>query len=95
MSQEEDNLVSNQVAFSSMLVSGNHVLVQGRLGFVATEVICMCVKSNTVAIDSKTTSSNLCCSDPDNGDKFEKDDESLQEAYEKMYTQWLKVFATN
>ena len=26
---------------------------------------------------------------------FEYDDECLQEAYEKMYTQWLKVFATN
>ena len=26
-SQEDDNMVSNQVAFSSTLVSGNHVLV--------------------------------------------------------------------
>ena len=25
----------------------------------------------------------------------EKDDESLQEAYERMYIQWLKVCATN
>ena len=26
---------------------------------------------------------------------LKKDDESLQEAYERMYTQWLKMYATN
>ena len=31
----------------------------------------------------------------DYGDDSKKDDESLQEVYEKMYTQWLKVYATN
>ena len=83
-SQEEDNMVSNQVTFFGMLVSGNRVLVQGRSGFVATEIVCMSVKSNIVAIDSKTTTSSLCESDSDNGDESINEDESLQEAYERM-----------
>ena len=37
----------------------------------------------------------MCDSDPDYEDESKKDDESLQEAYEKMYTQWLKVYGTN
>ena len=94
-SQEDGNLVSNQVAFSGTLVSGNRVLVQGRLGFVTTDYVCLSVKSDTIATNSKIASNSLCDSDLDCGDESEKDDESLQEAYEKMYTQWLKVCATN
>ena len=45
--------------------------------------------------DNKTSFSSLCDFDLDYRDKSEKDDESLHETYEKMYTQWLKVFATN
>ena len=94
-SQEVDNLVSNQVAFSGTLVSGNRLFMQGCLGSVATDFVCLFIKSDTVTTDSKAASSSLCDSDSDCGDKSEKDDESLQKAYEKMYTQWLKVYATN
>ena len=34
-------------------------------------------------------------SDSESEDEFENDDESLQKAYEKIYTQWLTVYATN
>ena len=37
----------------------------------------------------------MCHSDFDCEDEFEKDDESLQEAYEEMYTQWQKVCTSN
>ena len=37
----------------------------------------------------------MCDSDSDSGDKSKSDNESLQEAYEKMYSQWLKICATN
>ena len=94
-SQEEDNMVSNQVAFSSSLVSDNCVLVQGYSGFVATDTTSKYVKSNTFATNSKTITNSLCESNLDSGDESENDDDSLQEAYEKMYTQWLKVCATN
>ena len=77
------------------LVSSNRALVQGRSGFVATNNVSLSIKSDAVAIDNKITSSNLCNSDSENGDESRNDNESLQEAYEKMYTQWLKVSATN
>ena len=53
------------------------------------------MKSYTIAIDSKSTTSCEFYSDSDYGDESEKDDESLQAAYEKMYSQCLKVGATN
>ena len=62
-------------------------------GSVATDTISFSVKSGTVATDSKSASSSLCDSNLDCGDESEKDDE--KEEYEKMYTQWLKVCATN
>ena len=83
-------MVSKYVVFSGTLVFGNRVLVQGRSGSVTINIICLFVKSG-----NKITSNSLCDSDSDCGDEFEKEDESLQEAYEKMYTQWLKVCATN
>ena len=85
-SQEEYNMVSNQVVFPGMLVLGNRVLVQELLGSSATYIVCMSAKSDIVAIESKTAASCLCESDSNSGDEFEKDDESLQEAYEKMYS---------
>ena len=94
-SQKDDNMVSNQVAFSSTLVSSNRVLVQGCSGFVATDTVYMFVKLDTLATDSKTAANSLCGSASNSGDESENDDKSLQEAYEKMYTQWLKVCATN
>ena len=76
-SQEEYNMVNNQVAFSRMLVSGNCVLVQGCLVSVTIDVACMFVKSNTIATNNKTPANSLCGSDSDNGDESENDDESL------------------
>ena len=80
-------MVSNQVAFCGMLVSANYVLVQGRLGYVAIDIVCLSIKSDTVATDNITSSNSLHDFDSDCGDESEKDDESLQEAYEKIYTQ--------
>ena len=71
-------MVSNQVVFSGMLVLGNRVLVQGCSGSVATDVVCMSVKSDTVATGSKTTSNSLCGSNSDKGDESENDNKSLQ-----------------
>ena len=79
-------MVSNQVTFSGILVSGNRVLVQELSGSIATDTICLSAKSNTVATESKIAANSLCESDSDNGDESKKDDESLQEAYEKMYS---------
>ena len=94
-SHEEDNLVSYQVEFSGILDLGNHLFIQECSGAVAIDTTCLSMKSNTVAIDSKSATSSLCDSDSDCGDESEKDDEFLQEACEKMYTQQLKVCATN
>ena len=79
-------MVSNQVIFSGTLVSGNRVLMQGHLGFVATYVVCMPIKSDIVATYSKKTAISLCGSNSDSGDESKNDNESLQEAYKKMYT---------
>ena len=53
----------------------------------------MSIKLDTIATESKIVASSLCGSDSNSGDKSENNDESLQETYEKMYTQWLKVCA--
>ena len=76
-------MVSNQVAFLGSLVSDNRVLVQGHTKSVAIDVACKSIKSDTVAIDSKTTTNSLCGSDLDSEDESKNDDESLQEAYER------------
>ena len=94
-SQEEDNMVNNQVSFFGLLFSDNRVLVQGCTGFVAIDVVCNSAKPKTVATESKTTTNNLYGSDSESRDESENDNESLQEAYENMYTQWLNVYATN
>ena len=78
VSQEKDNMVSNQVAFSGSLVSNNYVLVQGRTESIATDVVCKFVKSDTIVTDSKTATSSLYGFDSDSGDKSENDDEYLQ-----------------
>ena len=93
-SQEEDDLVSNQIAFSGSLVSNNCVLMQGCAG-VVTESVCFSAKSGYVALENKSATNSDCGSEFDCGDESEKDDESLHEAYEKMYAQWLKVCASN
>ena len=69
-SQEDDNIVSNQVAFSHTLVLGNRVLVYGCSSSVAIDTVCMSIKSDIVATDSKTISNSLCGSDSDGGDEF-------------------------
>ena len=94
-SQEEDDMVSNLVAFSSNFVSSNRVLVQGHSRSVVTYVVYTSVKSYTVATKSKIIASSLCDSDSDNRDESENDNESLQEAYERMCSQWLRICATN
>ena len=77
---------SNLVAFSNNFVLGNRVLVQGRSGSVATDHVCMSIKSNIVATESKTTASSLCDSVLDSGDESKNGNESLQKTYEKMYS---------
>ena len=63
----------------------NRVLVQGRSGSVATDTVCMSIKLYTVAIESKTIT--LYGFDSESEDESKNDGESLQEAYENMYTQ--------
>ena len=69
--------------------------MQGHSGSVVIDIVCLSVKLDIVATDSKSASSSLYNSDSDYGDQFEKDNESLQEAYRNMYTQWMKVCVTN
>ena len=73
-SQEEDNLVSNQVAFSGSLVSDNFVFMQGRAG-ISTESVCLSAKSGFVALENKSATNSDYGSESDCGDKSEKDDE--------------------
>ena len=79
-------MVSNLIAFSGNLVSGNCLFMKERSGSIATDTVYLSVKSNSVATESKTATSSSCHSDSDSGDESKKDDESLQEAYEKIYT---------
>ena len=79
-SQEDDNMVSNQIAFT-FLFSDNCMLVQESASFVATSVVCNNTIPKFVATESMTATNNKSESN------FESEDESLQEAYEKMYTQ--------
>ena len=59
------------------------------------QILSVCLWSQTVATESKAATCSSCDSNSNNGDESKKDYESLQEAYEKMYTQWLKVWAPN
>ena len=69
--------------------------MQGCSSSVTTDIVYLSTKSYTVATNSKLVTSSLCDSDSDCGDESEKDDESLQEAHKRMYSQWLKFCATN
>ena len=86
--QEEDELVSNQVAFFGTLVSDNCVFMQGREG-VATEYVCLSAKLGSIALETNqqpkvTVVQNLIV------EMSLKKTMSL-EVYEMMYAQWLKV----
>ena len=63
------------------------MLVQGRTEAVAIDTVCKFVKSDNVATYSKTEASSFCGFNSDNEDESKNNDESLQEAYEKMYPQ--------
>ena len=93
-SQEEDELVCNQVVFSSSLVSNNCVFMQGRVS-VATESVCLSTKTCSIALENKSATKSDCGLESDCGDESEKDNESPHEAYKKMYAQWLKVCDSN
>ena len=84
-SQEEDDLVSIQVAFFGTLVSDNYVFMQRHAG-VATESICLSTKSGSIALENKSAAGSVCGLESDCGDESNKDNESLHEAYKKMYT---------
>ena len=65
------------MAFSGLLFLDNRVLVQGCTWFVATGIVYNSAKLGTVAIESKTTTNNLCGSDSESGDVSENNEESL------------------
>ena len=56
--------------------------------------ICLSISKNSFFFSLENISAKSeCGSEFDCGDESGKDDESLHEAYEKMYEQWLKVCA--
>ena len=57
-SQEEDNMVSNKVAFTDSLFLDNRVLVQESVGFVATDAVNNTVIPKAVATKRMTIASN-------------------------------------
>ena len=69
-SQEDDELVSNQVTFSVSLISNDRVFMQGRAG-VATDSICLSAKIVSVVLENKSAKSEFG-SKYDCGDEFEK-----------------------
>ena len=79
-------MVSNLVAIFGNFVSGKCLFMNERSGSIATNTIYLSMKSDSITIESKAATSGSCDSDSDSGDESEKDDESLQEAYEKIYT---------
>ena len=87
-------MVSNQVAFFGSLVLDNCVFMQGRAG-VATKSVCLSAKSGSVVLENKSKTKSDCCSESNYGNESEKDDESLHEAYKKMYAQLPKVCTSN
>ena len=70
-------MVSNLVSFSRNFVSSNRLFMNECSGSVATDTVCLSVKSDSIATESMTTTSGSCDSDSDNGDEYEKDDEFL------------------
>ena len=68
-------MVNNQVVFSG-LVFGNRVLVQERSGAIATDTVCLSVKSSTIATDSRPAFSSLFSSDSNSGDESEYNNDS-------------------
>ena len=96
MAARKKIICKQSVLFFGTLVSSNRLFMQGCLGsiaidtiylFVKSDTVYLSMKSDTVAIDNKLATNSLCDSDLDCGDESKKDDESLNEAYEKMYTQ--------
>ena len=92
-SQEEDELVSNQVVLSSSLILDDYVFMQGHSG-VSTDSVCLSAKTVSVALENKSITKSEYGSEFASGDESKKDDESLHEAYKKMYAQWLKVWTS-
>ena len=60
--------------------------MQGGAG-VATESVCVSAKIGSVTLENKLATRSECGSESDSGDESEKDNESLHEAYQKMYAQ--------
>ena len=87
-------MISNQIAYDS-LFSNNHILVQSNADSVAIDAISNTVILEIIATKCKTTNNSQSGSKFESGDEAENDDESLQDAYEKMYTQWLRVYTNN
>ena len=48
--------------------------MQGRSASVAIDIVCLSIKSDTIATCSKLATNSLCDSDSDCEDEFEKDD---------------------
>ena len=51
--------------------------MNGCSGSIATDIVYLSMKSDSVGSESETAASSLCESDSDNRDEYEKDDESL------------------
>ena len=77
-------MVSNQVAFSGSLFSTNRLFMKDCSELVATDTICLSVKSDSVEIECKAATSHSHELDLDSGEESKKDEESLHEAYEKI-----------
>ena len=58
-------------------LKSNRFFIQGHSGSVATNAVSLSAKSDTVAIEGKSTTSSSCDSDSDYGDESKKDNESL------------------
>ena len=68
---EEDDLISNQVAFSGTLISDNCLFMQGRVG-VGIETIWLSAKSGSIALENKSGTNSECGSESDYEDESEK-----------------------
>ena len=51
--------------------------MQGRSGFVTTDIVYLSAKTDIVATDSISAINSLCDLNSDCGDEYEKDNESL------------------
>ena len=52
---------------------------------IATKLVCLSANSGSIALENKLATNSDYGSESDCGDEFEKDDESVHEAHEKMY----------